>query len=115
MPMGDMAWVSSPGTFALAAAVIAVSAVFYAILRGRLVTARQQDQREQDWKERLTEHQKSAAERLAESREREDLWRVAHGKSEENVRALSAQVDRLTVLGETTVAILQALPRKDRT
>lgn len=100
----ELSWIVDPRTFALAGLISFAIWVARAIGRGTLTPAATVERREKDW-----------AERLAESKEREELWRVAHGKSEDNVRALTAQVDRLTVLGETTVAILQALPRKDPT
>lgn len=115
MPTGNMAWVDGPLPYVFVAMVLFVVAVLYMIARGKLVPAVTVERREADWAERLAEQSRIATERLAESREREQLWRVAHGESEANNRALSALVEKLTVQGEATLALLRALPKRDQT
>lgn len=106
-----MAWVTSPSTFALAGLIGLALWVYRAIARGTLVPASTMERREADWEARLTEAQRVADERLAETREREQIWRTAHGESEAARIAQTHQIEQLLVMGRTTEALLNALPK----
>lgn len=110
-----MAWVTSPSTFALAGLIVVALAVYRAIVRGTLVPKATMDRRESDWAQRLAEVQKVAEDRLAETREREQIWRTAHGESEAARMILSEQVEKMTIQGEATLALLNALPKATKT
>ena len=70
------------------------TAVFYAILRGKLLP-------------------KSTVDRLlGMSHEREQDWKAAHATSEEIRSNVAEQVQALTVTSEATARILSALPIK---
>lgn len=99
MPAETMAWVTSPATFALAALILFAVAVGYAVIRGGLTPRRTVE---------MTNAQYEA--RIQEARERETAWREANEANEATVSELAAQVGKLAVQGETTLALLRALP-----
>lgn len=90
-----LAQVAGPWTLVLGL----VMAGLYAILGGGLVP-----------RATLERELKQYSERLAESKERELAWRsVAETKLQADAEQ-TEQVGKLMVLGETTVALLRALP-----
>lgn len=76
-----------------------LTAGLYAIMKGKLVPAATLEVLITQWESRLNE-----------SREREQAWKAAHDASLAVNDELSDQVAELTVLGETTVRLLRALP-----
>jgi len=59
---------------------------------------------------RITETARQAEDRINESREREQAWRSAAEADRQAAAIQGEQTNKLLVLGETTVAILRALP-----
>lgn len=72
----------------------------YAILRGTLVPASTVDRITEQWEARL-----------AESHERELVWRAAYERTEEARSVNATQLGELMTLARTTEALLRALPR----
>jgi hypothetical protein len=91
----QVAGVAGPWTLLLGVLV----AGLYAILRGTLVPASQVDRLTAQWEARL-----------AESHERELAWRQAYERTEEARDVNARQLGELMNLGQTTVALLRALP-----
>lgn len=100
-----MAWVTSPVTFALAGLIVFALSVAYAVKSGAWVPRSTVE---------MTNAQYEA--RIAEAKERETVWREANEANEATVSELATQVGKLAVQGETTLALLRALPDgRDRT
>lgn len=93
--------VSAGGPWALVLGL--VMAGLYAILNGKLVTA--------SWVDRMTVQWEA---RLDESREREQAWRSAYDVERQRGDLQTSQLDKMIVLGETSVALLKALPPAER-
>lgn len=88
-----------------------VVGLFTAVWRGWLVPRPTVDRLEKSWEQVCG----SAAERLAESIEREREWRASWMTSEERGRVRDEQVADLLELARTTDALVRALPRAIRT
>ena len=95
MPWAEIAVATGVGTSVLGF----ISAVLHAILQGKLVTAATHDMVVGILKDQLQA-----------SHEREKLWQESHGELESTLRAITPQLSELATLGETTVALLRALP-----
>jgi hypothetical protein len=105
MPAETLAWVTDPLTFALAGLITFALSIAYAVKSGTWVPRRTVDM--------LTAQYEA---RVQEARERETAWREANEANEATVTELSAQVGKLTVHAEMTLALLRALPNsRDRT
>jgi hypothetical protein len=87
-----------------------VAGAIRALFTGQLVTASQVDRLTVQWEARITEAAEQAEARIAESHEREQLWRTAWERSEEARRVESAQVGELIPVARATEALLRAIP-----
>lgn len=89
-----------------------IGAGIRAIITGALVPRSTLDVLTAQWEARLSEKD----DRLAESHEREEQWREAHGLEVKAGDLRDAQIGRLMSLAEAADRMLQALPRrKDET
>jgi len=87
-----------------------VLAGLHAIRAGQLVPRTTLDVLIKQYEARITETAKQADARIRESHERELAWRSAAEADRQAALLKDDQLGRLMVLGETTVAILKALP-----
>lgn len=99
MTLGDLSWITSPSTFALAGLIAIALLVYRAIVRGQLVPEKTHD--------RIVT---GLNERLAESRERENLWRDAHTDLSAAHQIAVREMENQRVVGETMLALIRALP-----
>jgi len=82
----------------------------HAIRSGQLVPRTTLDVLIAQYESRITETARQAEDRINESREREQAWRSAYDVERQAGMIRDTQISQLTVLGETSVALLRALP-----
>lgn len=82
----------------------------HAIRSGQLVPRTTLDVLIAQYEARIAETARQAESRITESREREQAWRSAAETRLQADTEQADQVSKLMVLGETTVALLRALP-----
>jgi hypothetical protein len=82
----------------------------HAIRSGQLVPRTTLDVLIAQYESRIAETARQAENRIDESREREQAWRSAYDVERRAGSLRDDQINQLTVLGETSVALLKALP-----
>lgn len=99
----------------LSAAITALVAVFYAILRGKLRPESAVKEAREDRDARIAEAREDRDARLQEARQQIEMWQKAHATSEEARRSQEALLRESTMeIGKTVQHVLDAFDQARR-